>query len=195
MLRSLITNNCHGWVLYRQFGWKYESPTIALQILPEEFAKFCANLRHYLESELVEYTELSEDHKKYFWHMYGYDLKCPIGLLDDIMVVFQHDESFASAAEKWNRRKERVNYENVAYMLHVQKTSYGECIDEFLRMKLPHSVVITENFDYPGAYRFDVPEGCDCFNVIGNHKLIEDNFSIAEWLEIENKKAVAAWLK
>lgn len=195
MIKSLITNNCHGWVLYRQFGMRYESPTIALQIMPEEFWKFCKSLRYYLDCDLVECKEPSEEHEKYLDHMYGPGHDFPMGLLDDILVVFQHDTDFASAAEKWNRRRARVDFGNLAYMLHVQDISYGDSIDKFLDLNLPHSVVITENFEYPRAYSFTVPKGCDCFNVIDNHKLIEDNFSIAEWLNITDKKHVAEWLK
>ena len=186
MLRSLITNNCHGVMIYKQLRSRYESPTIALQILPEEFWKFCGELERYLGAELAEYREPSDEHKRYLEHMFGYvPREYPLGLVDDVMVVFQHDKSFSEAEAKWNRRKSRVDFNSLAYMLHAKNETYGDSIQRFLDLGLPHSVVITEGFDYPGAYRFDVPEGKDCFCYGSNgKKLIEANFSIAEWLEL-----------
>lgn len=185
MLTSLITNNCHGAVIYVEKRWRYDSPTISTQILPGDFVKFCGDLKKYLDAELVEYRELSEYHQREGYRFYGTEFgKWPMGIIDDVMVIFRHETNFAIAAEKWNRRKNRVDYDRVAYMLQVTDESYADDIQRFLDLKLPHSVVLTDGFDYPGACRFDVPEGKDAFGWVNGRKIIEDNFSINEWLEI-----------
>ena len=185
MIESIISNNCHGAVIYHELGLQFKSPTISLQILPEDFWRFCTCLRHYLEAELREYTALSDEDKMHLEHMYGrVPTEWPIGRVDDVMIIFQHDRTFEEASEKWNRRKERVNYESIGYLFQVYNETYIDCAKKFLELDLPHSIVLTEGFDYPGACRFDIPEGKDGFGWANGKKYIEDNFSIAEWLEI-----------
>lgn len=184
MIRSIISNNCQGFMIYSQLGWRYESPTMSTQILGEEYPRFCGNLRHYLEVELVKPKRLSTQHKRYLEHMYGEVPKYPMGLVDDVLIVFQHEPSFEIAAEKWNRRKDRVDYENTAYLFQAYNESYLDAVKEFVDLKLPHSICLTEGFNYPGACRFDIPNGADGFSWINNKRVIEDNFSVAEWLEL-----------
>lgn len=184
MLRSLITNNCQGYVIYKQMRWRYESPTISTQILGEEFPRFCGNLRHYLEAELVETKELSDEHKRQLRHLYGEIPEYPMGLVDDVLVIFQHEPSFEIAAEKWDRRKSRVDYENVGFLYQAYNESYLDAVKEFVSLQLPHSICLTEGFDYQGACRFDIPQGCDGFSWANGKRVIEDNFSVAEWLEL-----------
>ena len=38
---------------------------------------------------------------------------CPIGILDDIEVIFLHYKSEDEAYQKWNRRKERIVWDNI----------------------------------------------------------------------------------
>ena len=80
-----------GGVICHRHNMQFKSPTVALQILPEEFPKFCDNLTHYIESELVKYPieEFTEEHKKYAMRMYGkIPDEFPYGRIDDIMICF-----------------------------------------------------------------------------------------------------------
>lgn len=182
-MKSLISNNCHGGLICKRNGMQFCSPTVALQILPEEFPKFCANLRHYMETDVVEYKWFSQKHRDYLNHMFGYiPMNMPIGLIDDIMVVFQHDNSFVEAVIKWNRRRERVDYKDIGYLFHLKNESYAEYGRQFLDLHLPNSAVLTEDFTLAGAHRFDVPNGMDCFGAVDGKFIIEQNFSIKDFL-------------
>lgn len=185
MVRTIIANNCHGGLISKSYRMQHCSPTVALQILPEEFPKFCANLKHYMDAELVEYTELSDEHKKYCENMFDYvPTEYPLGLIDDVMVVFQHSNDFQTAKEEWDRRKARVDYNHVYYLFHARDIKYMDAVKEFLALDLPHSAVVTENWGIDGTHRFDVPEGLDCFYPWHGKRMIEQNFSVSEWLEV-----------
>lgn len=184
MRKCLITNNCWGFMLYREYNMRYESPTISMQIPGEVFWKFCKDLRYYLESELVEYQKLTSEHERYVKHLYGEIPNYPIGRIDDVVIVFQHYATFEDAKAKWDRRKARVDFDNVAYLFTAFNETYSDSVGRFLDLKLPHSVAVTEGFSYPGACRYDIPEGCDGFSRVNGRRVIEDNFSVAEWLEI-----------
>ena len=52
----------------------------------------------------------------------------PIGLIDDVEVVFLHYKTFEEAVEKWNRRKSRINWDN----LYIKMSFQNECKDEYV---------------------------------------------------------------
>lgn len=163
---------------------RYESPTISLQIPAESYVKFCGDLKGYLNRKMVECRELSAEHESEVKHLYKQIPDYPMGLIGDVLVVFQHDKTFEEAKEKWDRRKTRVDYDNVAYLYTAFNETYSAEVGKFLDLKLPHSIVATEGFSYPGACRYDIPDGCDGFSNVNGKRVIEDNFSVAEWLEI-----------
>lgn len=188
MIKTLITNNCWGGIIYNNYGRKFDSPTINLQILPEDFTDFCAGLKFYLSMELKECKEMDKYQEAYMYHMFGDERPdCPIGMISDILVVFQHYGTFREAKRKWDERKERVDMTDIGYMFHVKNASYMAAAKEFVARDFPNSVCITEGFEIPGAYSFHVPEGMDAFGgVMENSKMrriIEENFKIEDWLE------------
>lgn len=189
MINTLITNNCWGGIIYNNYKMEFRSPTINLQILPEEFPDFCEHLKFYMKRELIEYKNLSYWHEDFLHHMFGEELpNCPLGLIGDIMVVFQHYETFDEAKELWNRRRDRIDYDSIGYMFHVRDYTYSAPARDFIKLKLPNSVCATQEFYLDGAYSFHVPEGMDAFGgVRGNdgqmRRIIEENFTIKDWLE------------
>lgn len=188
MLKTLITNNCWGGVICNNYGMEFKTPTINLQILPEEFPDFCENLEWYMSRELVECRRLRSWHKEYLKNMFQEVPKFPMGRIGDILVVFQHYESFEEAKEKWDKRKKRVDYESIGYLFHVKDERYSKYAKEFINLKLPNSVCITEDFSLEGAFQFDVPEGMDAFGGVRGkdgtmRRIIEQNFKIKDWLE------------
>ena len=52
-----------------------------------------------------------------------------------------------------------------------------------MALHLPNSVCITEDFGIEGACRFDVPPGMDAFGGVNGRRIIEQEFSIKDWLE------------
>lgn len=186
MLTSLITNNCWGGVISHNYGMALCSPTVNLQILPEEFPDFCDNLKFYMKQDLIECTELTPWHRDYMTNMFGDSFPdCPLGMIVDILVVFQHYTSFSDAKRQWEKRKARIDYDNIGYFFHVNSPKYSRYARDFIRQELPNSVCVTEGFTLDGAYRFDVPEGKDAFGAVDDRsrRLIEQEFKIKDWLE------------
>lgn len=112
---SIISNNCIGGVLYHDLGIRFNSPTINTLIYGNEFVYFANNLKYYISINLVLH-----DNTNY-----------PIGILKsdnpnlpDIYIHFLHDNDFEIAKQNWNRRKQRVNYNNLIIIYeHFNKTS------------------------------------------------------------------------
>ena len=95
---SLICGNCMGGLIYHQLDLPFRSPTVNLRILQNDFYKFIHSLKEYLNCDFVEL-----DNKD----------GIPTGQLKDIIVTFTHFSSFNDAVTAWNKRRDRVNYDNL----------------------------------------------------------------------------------
>ena len=109
---SIISNNCWGGHIYQYFGMKYTSPTIGLTFFADEYIKFVTNFDYYINCEL---TFIPKSESKYYYRYKDRDKYYPIGKQDDIEVVFLHYKSEEEAYQKWNRRKKRINYNNLIF--------------------------------------------------------------------------------
>lgn len=107
---SIISNNCWGGSIYEDLGLNYTTPTIGLFFFAPCYIKFASDLKKYISSPL-QFTEKSKYEKGN--HMQGVH-SYPIGILDnDIEIHFLHYKTKEEALEKWNRRKERINFDNL----------------------------------------------------------------------------------
>ena len=123
---TIISNDCWAGKVYEDANMQYLTPTIGLFFLPEDYLRFCNNLKHYIEADL-EIIDISED---------GY----PIGKIDDVTIYFQHYKSADDCIEKWNRRKQRINWDNLYLKFSDRNYATQEQLEQF--DKLPQSKVI-----------------------------------------------------
>ena len=128
---SIISNNCWGSFISQKYGLPYRSPTCGLLILGNDYVKFCADLKHYLEQKLkfipmekAKYYEIYKEHP------------FPVALCDDIEIYFMHYPTEEEAAEKWYRRSKRVNWNNIVYKIS-ERENFSEG-DMYAFSKLPH---------------------------------------------------------
>lgn len=108
---TIISNNCWGGYVYNRYGLPYQSPTVGLYFYADDFIKFVKSLKYYLNCEL---KFISYKQSKYCNELIRKgQTSVPIGLLDDVEIIFLHYKSEDEANEKWKRRVQRVNYENI----------------------------------------------------------------------------------
>lgn len=104
---TIISNNCWGGYVYQLLNLQYKSPFVGLFLYANDYYKLVSNFRYYMQQSLV-----CKDEMQYFEPGNYY---YPIGKLDDIEIHFLHYKSKEEAIEKWNRRKERINYNNLYF--------------------------------------------------------------------------------
>ncbi len=111
---SIICNNCWGGHVYRRYSLPYNSPTVGLYFFSEEYIKFVENLETSIQSKI---KMIDAKDSKYALHLEKrQQLNIPVGLInDDIEVVFLHYKTKQEAYDKWMRRCERVNLENLIF--------------------------------------------------------------------------------
>ena len=159
---SIICNNCWAGHVYRRFGLPYQTPTVGLYFFATDFVKFCADVKGYFEKplEFISYTESKYRDKI---EQRG-QTNVPLARLGDIEVVFLHYKTREEAEEKWNRRKARVNFNNMIFKF----SKMNLCDEEEIRAfdTLEHNkkfcfVPPEEANNYKCAIPFGSAAGCE----------------------------------
>ena len=124
---TIISNNCWAGICYEYYGLPKLSPTVGLYFYADEYIKFLNHLERYLSMDL-QFIDIKDS--KYSKELISKkQTHVPIGLLDDVEIVFLHYRDVIIAKEKWQRRVERVNWNNMIY-----KFSYmNNCTLEHIR--------------------------------------------------------------
>ena len=139
---SIISNNCAGGLLYNHFGCRFQSPTINLQISPEDYLRFCENLDYYCSLDISEESPLNAI--ELFRTLGGTTIGFPVGRLGDLTLFFQHFDSFQQAVCKWNERKKRIDYDRL-FFVFVDTNCTKEMVRRFLNLPFRNKLFLTSN--------------------------------------------------
>ena len=103
------------------------TPTVGLWFFADDYLRFISNLRYYLSLEI---EMISAQKSRWFERIKDYLSEYAIvGVLDDVEIVMLHYKDPAVAKDKLERRKMRVNSENM-----IIKFSYmNDCSLKMLR--------------------------------------------------------------
>ena len=132
---SLFSPNCYAGIIYHRLGLEFLSPTINL-LFPskKEYLRFVSNIEYYLSRELVFVNDSNYN--------------CPVALLEDVKIVFNHDSSAEKAKADWERRKKRVNYKNIYILFDdIADAEYMDLLT-FSKIDCKGKRIITAK-DYP----------------------------------------------
>lgn len=177
---SMIASNCNGGVILSDLGIKFNTPTINLFFYPEDYLKFLSDIKGNLEYELIEEKDNNFDY--------------PIGNLNGIKIHFMHYANFDEAKNKWDKRKKRINYDN----LFVIFTDRDGCTYEQMEMfdKLPYkNKVIFTHKQYPkikSSYYIKGFENKESVGILSqymenSYKRYLNEFDFVKWLNKDIK--------
>ena len=142
---SVISNNCWGGWVYRILKMPYLSPTAGLFFMAEDYIKLIKDLHKYMDSKLefipAEESKYYEYLKERGFHIY------PIARLDDIEVVFRHYKTNEEAAQKWYRRKDRINYNNIIFKFSRMYDCTEKEMAEFAALDFKNKILINDRRD------------------------------------------------
>ena len=127
---SLFSPNCYAGIIYHRLGLKFTSPTINLLFpIKKQYLRFVSNLEYYLQQDLVFIDD----------PVYS----CPVAMLEDVKIVFNHYDSIEEASKAWNCRKKRVNYSNIFIIFDdIADAEYQDLLD-FNKIECEGKVILT----------------------------------------------------
>ena len=133
---SIISNNCWGGAIYQKYGLAYQSPTVGLYLLGDDFVKFAERLNYYIacELEFISWEESS------YYEIIKNDKPYPVARLDDIDIYFMHYSTEKEAAEKWYRRVKRINHEHILFKLSQRERCSKEDVEKFMYLPLCNKI-------------------------------------------------------
>ncbi len=111
---SIICNNCLAGSIYHKFGLPYTSPTVGLYFYSDDYLRMLENFKYYINQPLTfrersvypNVSVLMDD----TWRF-------PVGVLGgDVEVEFLHYKSRDEAKQKWERRRQRINFDNLFFV-------------------------------------------------------------------------------
>ena len=140
---TIFSNNCWGGHLYRYFNLPYLSPTIGLYFFSDDYMRFLNNARQYLEADIKFVTYRESKYREILEERGGENLICPIGVIDDIEVVFLHYKSDEEAMLKWRRRSERICWDNIIVKMSEMNLCSETLIRAFDRIPYNNKFIFT----------------------------------------------------
>lgn len=149
---TIISNNCWAGRVYQYLDMPYLSPTAGLYFFAPDYIKFVSDLKRYLDTPL---RFIKPEESKYFEVLKSRNqLDKPIGILDDVEIVFLHYKSQEEALEKWNRRKDRVNFDKIILKFSRMDLCTDKEMQEFDNLPYQNKVLI--NNQLPLKYKCEV---------------------------------------
>lgn len=109
---SIIASSCWGGIVYHYLGLPFLSPFINVSIDEADFLKLMSDFKSYMEMEpeFQGWRSNIQEGKVF-----------PYFNLGDITILFPHDDDPDVVLANWNRRKERINYDNLFFMMGTRE--------------------------------------------------------------------------
>lgn len=111
---TIFSQNCIGGIMYHDLGQQFLSPTVNMLFTPSDFLKFVKDPQKYLNAKLYFETPATSH---------------PHGILEDIKINFVHYKTNEEAFEKWEQRKQRINWDNIFVICCDENLTYDEIKD------------------------------------------------------------------
>ena len=175
---SIIASDCTGGMIYHDLHQRFDSPTVNLYFMADGFIKFCNNLKETIDLPMIEIK--------------NHDFEYPVAQLGDsgICLYLVHYKNVKEAQEKWNERKERINWNNMFFVMNDRNGCTDNEIKAFDELPYYNKVCFTHvsKPEYKSSYfikgfeKSDYVDTMTAFcNPISIHRNF-DQFDYVSWL-------------
>lgn len=155
---SVFASNCNGACICHDLSLEFNSPFVNLWMTPSDFIKFLQTPKEYLTMPL-EFMERG-------------DVKYPVAKLGELTIWFEHYSSNCEAAEAWDRRCERICWNELYIMMTDRDGCTYEDLLAFDALPYEHKIVFT-HCPYPEIHSaFYIPgfEDEQCVGICSEFK-------------------------
>ena len=140
---TIISDNCWAGKVYQELGLPYQTPFIGMFVFSPDYIKMLKNIKYYLSGDVsLRFIKESK-------YIQEFDNSYPIALLDDIELHFLHYADEIEARQKWDRRIQRIHWDNLYFKFNDNDACTHELMKEF--EELPYkSKIIFSSKNYRG---------------------------------------------
>ncbi|WGE57042.1 DUF1919 domain-containing protein [Actinobacillus equuli] len=124
-----------GGKVYQELGISYTSPFVGLFIFSPDYLKLVKNFKIYMNYEL--------EFKKSSIYVDNFDNRYPLANLGDIEIHFLHYSSENEAKEKWDRRKNRIVWNNLFFKMNDNDKCTYQLLKEFDDLDIKGKVIFS----------------------------------------------------
>ena len=176
---SIICNNCVAGGIYQKLGLPYNTPTIGLFFPSDDYINFLEKFKYYIKQPLEfkntsRHNKASEFLKTHFY---------PVGVLGDkIEIHFLHYENEKMAKDAWNRRKERINFDNLFFIYSDREEDFqDEFLDRYSKLSFNHKIFLSLQPRKNNKIVISIQSNTDDPKVVARAEY-EKYFDIIKWL-------------
>lgn len=131
---TILCSTCIGGVIYHRLGQQFLSPTINLFMSQQDLVQLCLRLDDYLAQDLRFLSDRPENH--------------PVGCLGggdlpEITIFFNHAGTAEEARRDWDRRKVRVNKDNLFIIIYYLDGITEEELRQLEKVPCRNRIVLT----------------------------------------------------
>lgn len=175
---TIISNNCWGGLVYQRYNLPYNTPTVGLYFFADDYIKFVSDLDYYLSLKL-NFIDVEKSRHYEVLQRRG-ELDVPIGILDDVEIVFLHYKDKEEAFNKWERRKTRVDRSN----LIIKFSEMNQCTDQHLARfnNLPYKI----KFVFTHNIRPDIESSVVYYGYEMKTEVENDTNKYADYIQIDS---------
>ena len=175
---TIISNNCWGGIFYRDNNLKYLSPTLGLFFMSDDYIKFIYNLKAYINKELYF---ISKKESKHYDYLMKIKYEGIIGKIEDIEIMFLHYKDEKEAYDKWNRRKKRINWNNIIYKFSDQNLCTYQNLLDFQNFNAKNKILFTAK-KYSEIDSIQIKKYKNCSYVIDDIKSYKKHFNMIKYI-------------
>ncbi|HEX9025909.1 MAG TPA: DUF1919 domain-containing protein [Clostridium sp.] len=141
---SIICNNCLGGFIYQYYNIEYRTPTLGLFFLARDYVKFLSDIKFYLTKQLEFINPIESIYYENFKNLAGF-MEFPIAKLYDIEIFFMHYKNKEEVIEKWTRRINKINWNNLIIIFAENETCNLEIIKQFDDLQFQNKICFTKD--------------------------------------------------
>lgn len=138
---TILSNNCWGGIVYESYGLQKLSPTVGMFFMASDYIRFLRRIDYYFNKKLDFITLQESKWKEEKQFSKGIDY--PIAKLDDIELFFMHYHTKEEARNKWERRIQRINRENIVIKFNDQNACTSNDVEAFCNLPFENKLFFT----------------------------------------------------
>ena len=178
---TIICNNCYAGHIYEALNIQYRTPTIGLYFFAEDYIDFLISLKENINSDI---TFISKSRHKACRKEHEI-LNYPIGLINEkIEVHFLHYKTKEEALNKWNRRKERINWNKLLVIMNDQNDFKEIHLEKYDKITYPKVFLSAKPYNKDYAITINYYKDKDFVGDMYNQYLnVIKDFNLIIWIK------------